>query len=149
MSKSWRLTEIAAEICGVDGVKVEELNLSRLAAEYGRHIHPCKACFSTAPALCHWPCSFYPNYALGQTQDMMNDIYPLWVRAHGIMLNTPVNWYHTASPMQLMIARLFCAVGGNPHPTSTHGKGAQKAQHTKPDAAAPSAPPPNQKKRRE
>src|SRR3546814_3289849 len=81
MSKSWRLTEIAAEICGVDGVKVEELNLSRLAAEYGRHIHPCKACFSTAPALCHWPCSCYPNYALGQTQDMMNDIYPLWVRA--------------------------------------------------------------------
>src|SRR3546814_6534531 len=69
MSKSWRLTEIAAEICGVDGVKVEELNLSRLAAEYGRHIHPCKACFSTAPALCHWPCSCYPNYALGQTQD--------------------------------------------------------------------------------
>ncbi len=128
MSKSWRLTEIASEICGVDGVKVEILNLSRLASEYGARIHPCKACFSTAAALCHWPCSCYPNYALGQTQDLMNDIYPLWVRAHGIMLITPVNWYHTSSPMKLMIDRLVCADGGNPDPTSTHGKDAKKAK---------------------
>jgi multimeric flavodoxin WrbA len=128
MSKSWRLLEIASEICGVDGVKVQTLNLSRLAAEYGKHIHPCKACFSTAAALCHWPCSCYPNYSLGQTQDMMNEIYPLWVRAHGIMLITPVNWYHTSSPMKLMIDRMVCADGGNPDPTSTHGKDAQKAK---------------------
>ncbi len=128
MSKSWRLTEIAEEICGVEGVVVQVLNLSRLAAEYGRHIHPCKACFSTAPALCHWPCSCYPNYGLGQTQDMMNDIYPLWVRAHGIMLITPVNWYHTSSPMKLMIDRLVCADGGNPDPSSTQGKDASKAK---------------------
>jgi multimeric flavodoxin WrbA len=128
MSKSWRLLEIASEICGTDGVKVETLNLARLAAEYGMHIHPCKACFSTAAALCHWPCSCYPNYALGQTQDMMNGIYPLWVRAHGIMLITPVNWYHTSSPMKLMIDRLVCADGGNPDPTSTQGKDARKAK---------------------
>jgi multimeric flavodoxin WrbA len=128
MSKSWRLTEIAAEICGVDGVKVELLNLSRLASEYGKHIHPCKACFSTAAALCHWPCSCYPNHALGQSQDMMNEIYPLWVRAHGIMLITPVNWYHASSPMKLMIDRLVCADGGNPDPTTTHGKDARKAK---------------------
>ena len=128
MSKSWRLLEIASEICGVDGVQVRILNLSRLAAEYGKHIHPCKACFSTAAALCHWPCSCYPNYALGQTQDMMNEIYPLWVRAHGIMLITPVNWYHASSPMKLMIDRLVCADGGNPDPTSTHGKDALRAK---------------------
>ena len=128
MSKSWRLTEIAREICGIDGVKTEVLNLSRLASEYGARIHPCKACFSTAAALCHFPCSCYPNYALNQTQDMMNDIYPLWVRAHGIMLITPVNWYHTSSPMKLMIDRLVCADGGNPDPTSTHGKDAKKAK---------------------
>jgi multimeric flavodoxin WrbA len=128
MSKSWRLLELAAEICGVDGVEVRTLNLSRLAAEYGKRIHPCKACFSTAAALCHWPCSCYPNYSLGQTQDMMNEIYPLWVRAHGIMLITPVNWYHTSSPMKLMIDRLVCADGGNPDPTSTHGKDAHKAK---------------------
>lgn len=128
MSKSWRLTEIAREICGVDGVITRVLNLSRLASEYGANIHPCKACFSTAAALCHWPCSCYPNYSLGQTQDMMNDIYPLWVRAHGIMLITPVNWYHTSSPMKLMIDRLVCADGGNPDPSSTHGKDAKKAK---------------------
>ncbi len=128
MSKSWRLLEIASEICGVEGVEVRVLNLSRLASEYGKHIHPCKACFSTAPALCHWPCSCYPNYALGQTLDMMHEIYPLWVRAHGVMLITPVNWYHTSSPMKLMIDRLVCADGGNPDPTSTHGKDAQTAK---------------------
>ena len=128
MSKSWRLLEIAQEICGVDGVKVEVLNLSRLASEYGANIHPCKACFSTAAALCHWPCSCYPNYALGQAQDLMNEIYPLWVRAHGIMLITPVNWYHASSPMKLMIDRLVCADGGNPDPTSTDGKDVRKAK---------------------
>ena len=104
------------------------LDLSRLASEYGRNIHPCKACFSTAAALCHWPCSCYPNYSLGQTQDWMNDIYPMWVAAHGIMIVTPVNWYQATSPLKLMIDRLVCADGGNPDPTSTHGKDAKKAK---------------------
>jgi multimeric flavodoxin WrbA len=128
MSKSWRLVELAQEICGVDGTLVRTLDLARLASEYGRHIHPCKACFSTAAALCHWPCSCYPNYALGQTQDWMNDIYPLWVRAHGIMLITPVNWYSPTSPLKLMMDRLVCADGGNPDLSSTHGKDARKAK---------------------
>ena len=128
MSKSWRLLEIASEICGADGTLVRTLDLSRLASEYGRHIHPCKACFSTAAALCHWPCSCYPNYALGQTQDWMNDIYPMWVRAHGIMIITPVNWYSPTSPLKLMMDRLVCADGGNPDPTSTNGKDAKKAK---------------------
>ena len=128
MSKSWRLLKIAQEICGVEGTLVRTLDLSRLASEYGRNIHPCKACFSTAAALCHWPCSCYPNYSLGQTQDWMNEIYPLWVRAHGIMLITPVNWYSPTSPLKLMMDRLVCADGGNPDPTSTHGKDAKKAK---------------------
>ena len=42
MSKSWRLTEIAREICGVDGVETRVLNLSRLAAEYGARSTPAK-----------------------------------------------------------------------------------------------------------
>ncbi len=128
MSKSWRLLELASEICGTEGTMVETLDLSRLASEYGRNIHPCKACFSTAAALCHWPCSCYPNHSLGQTQDWMNDIYPLWVRAHGIMIITPVNWYSPTSPLKLMMDRLVCADGGNPDPTSTQGKDAKKAK---------------------
>jgi multimeric flavodoxin WrbA len=123
MSKTYRLTEIAREVFAfAENVEVEVLELSRLTAEYGRHIHPCKACFSTAAALCHWPCSCYPNYSLGQTQDWMNEIYPKWVAAHGVMIVTPVNWYHVSSPLKLMMDRLVCADGGNPDPTSTQGK---------------------------
>jgi multimeric flavodoxin WrbA len=128
MSKTWRLLEIAQEICGTDGTLVRILDLSRLTSEYGRNIHPCKACFSTAAPLCHWPCSCYPNHALGQTQDWMNDIYPLWVRAHGVMIIAPVHWYSPTSPLKLMMDRLVCADGGNPDPTSTHGKDAKKAK---------------------
>jgi multimeric flavodoxin WrbA len=128
MSKSYRLAEVAHEIFATGGAAVQLLDLSRLTSEYGRHIYPCKACFSTAAALCHWPCSCYPNYSLGQTNDWMNDIYPLWVAAHGIMIVTPVNWYQVSSPLKLMMDRLVCADGGNPDPTSTHGKDARKAK---------------------
>jgi multimeric flavodoxin WrbA len=123
MSKSYRLVEIAHQVLASAGnTEVEVLELSRLTAEYGRHIHACKACFSTAAALCHWPCSCYPNYSLGQTQDWMNEIYPRWVEAHGVMIVTPVNWYQVSSPLKLMMDRLVCADGGNPDPTSTQGK---------------------------
>jgi multimeric flavodoxin WrbA len=129
MSKSWRLIEIAREILAAEsGVETELLDLSRIASEYGRTIHPCKACFSTAAALCHWPCSCYPNYSLGQTHDWMNDIYPMWVAAHGIMIITPVNWYQVSSPLKLMMDRMVCADGGNPDPTRTQGKSATKAK---------------------
>ena len=128
MSKSYRLAEISREVMEAGGIEVEILDLSRLTSEFGRQIHPCKACFSTAAALCHWPCSCYPNYALGQTDDWMNDIYPKWVQAHGIMIISPVNWYQVSSPMKAMMDRLVCADGGNPDPTLTHGKDAKKAK---------------------
>ena len=128
MSKCWRLLERARAACKVEGAEVEVLDLSRLASEYGRQIHPCKACFSTAAALCHWPCSCYPNHGLGQVHDWMNDIYPMWVRAHGILLVTPVHWYSPTAPLKLMIDRLVCADGGNPDPTSTQGKDAKLAK---------------------
>jgi multimeric flavodoxin WrbA len=51
------------------------------------------------------------------------------VAAHGIMIVTPVNWYQTSSPLKLMIDRLVCADGGNPDPTTTHGKNAEQAKH--------------------
>jgi multimeric flavodoxin WrbA len=128
MSKSFRLVEIARQVFAAGGAEAQLLDLSRLASEYGRNIHPCKACFSTAAALCHWPCSCYPNYALGQTHDWMNEIYPMWVAAHGIMIVTPVNWYQVSSPLKLMMDRLVCADGGNPDPTRTHGKDAKAAK---------------------
>jgi len=131
MSKSFRLVEIARQAIEAEGggrVRIELLDLSRLASEYGRNIYPCKACFSTSPALCHWPCSCYPNHALGQVGDWMNEIYPLWIEAHGVMIVTPVNWYQVSSPLKLMMDRLVCADGANDDPTLTHGKDARKAK---------------------
>jgi multimeric flavodoxin WrbA len=58
----------------------------------------------------------------------MNEIYPLWVEAHGIMVVTPVNWYQAPGPLKSMMDRLVCADGGNPDPTSTHGKNAAEAK---------------------
>lgn len=121
-SKTYRLSRMAEEVLADAGIETEFLDLSRLSSEYGRNIHPCKTCFSTAAPLCHWPCSCYPNYSLGQTQDWMNDIYPMWVRADGVLIVTPVNWYQVSSPLKLMMDRLVCADGGNPDPTLTHGK---------------------------
>lgn len=137
LSKSYRMVELAkASIEEKGGVEVDILSLDRLASEYGRNIHPCKACFSTSPALCHWPCSCYPNHSLGQVQDWMNEIYPLWVTAHGVMIITPVNWYSPTSPLKLMMDRLVCADGGNPDPTSTQGKDAAIAKKMEMDGWA-------------
>src|SRR5262245_43923799 len=129
MSKTFRIVGIARDvIAAATGFESEVLDLSRLASEYGRTIYPCKACVSTAQPLCHWPCSCYPNHAIGQTGDWMNEIYPKWVAAHGIMIVCPVNWYQAPSSLKLMIDRLVCADGGNPDPTSTGGKDPMKAK---------------------
>ena len=133
MSKTWRLVEAARDcLAGLAGFHCEVLDLSRLASEYGRQIFPCKACYSTSPALCHWPCSCYPNHALAQTPDWMNEIYPMWVAAHGIMIVSPVHWYQVPGGLKLMMDRLVCADGGNPDPTTTHGKNAEQAKLLEP-----------------
>jgi hypothetical protein len=55
-SKFYRMLELAkASIEERGDVDVEFLSLDRIASEYGRSIHPRAACFSTSPALCHWP----------------------------------------------------------------------------------------------
>ena len=128
MSKTWRLVKLAEPVFSGMGFAVDILDLSRLTSEYGKQIHPCKACVSTSMALCHWPCSCYPNYSLGQTDDWMNEIYPLWVAARGIMIVAPVNWYQAPTALKAMMDRLVCADGGNPDPSSTHGKKAAEAK---------------------
>ena len=129
MSKSYRLAQIAQrEIARHAGFECDFLDLSVLTAEYGRQILPCKACVSTAMPLCHWPCSCYPNHALGQVNDWMNEIYPRFAAAHGVMIVTPVYWYQAPSVLKLMIDRLVCADGGNPDPTTTSLKDPAKAK---------------------
>lgn len=128
MSKSFRLVEIARETLEQANIQSDVLDLSLVTSEYGRNIHPCKGCVSTAMPLCHWPCSCYPNYSLNQTNDWMSEIYERWTAAHAVIIVTPVYWYQSPSPLKLMIDRLVCADGGNPDPTSTSGKKAGMAK---------------------
>lgn len=129
ISKTFRLTQIAQKaVEKQQGFEVDFLDLSRLTGEYGLVIYPCKACVSTAQPLCNWPCTCYPNHALGQSGDWMQEIYPRWVAAHGVMIVCPVNWYQAPSVLKLMIDRLVCADGGNPDPTSTGGKDPERAK---------------------
>ena len=128
MSKTFRLVQIARDELQTCGCQCDVLDLSDLTAEYGRQILPCKACVSTAMPLCHWPCSCYPNHAMGQVNDWMNDLYPRWVAAHGVLIVTPVYWYQAPSVLKLMIDRMVCADGGNPDPTTTHGKKPDEAK---------------------
>jgi len=65
---------------------------------------------------------------MGQVSDWMNELYPRWVAAHGVIIVSPVYWYQAPSVLKLMIDRLVCADGGNPDPTTTRGKGVQEAK---------------------
>ena len=128
ISKTYRLTQAVCEQLRADSIEADLLDLSLVTSDPMRHIHPCKGCVSTAMPLCHWPCSCYPNYATRQINDWMAEIYERWSAAHGVILLTPVYWYQVASPLKLMIDRLVCADGGNPDPTRTSGKNAEKAK---------------------
>ena len=128
MSKTFRLARLVGEEVERAGMQVDLLDLSLLVSEFGLRIHPCKGCVSTAMPLCHFPCSCYPNHALGQTNDWMAEIYERWTAAHGIAIVTPVYWYQSPCGLKLVIDRLVCADGGNPDPTSTGGKDPAKAK---------------------
>ena len=128
MSKTFRLAGWVRDVLAEALLDVDFLDLSLVTSEYGRKIHPCKGCVSTAMPLCHFPCSCYPNHSLGQVHDWMNEIYERWTAAHAVVIAAPVHWYQSPSPLKLMIDRLVCADGGNPDPTSTQGKDAAKAK---------------------
>ena len=122
ISKTFRMIQWAKKTLQAAKMQVDVLDLSLLTSSYHLNIHPCKGCDSTAMPLCHWACGCYPNHSLGQTSDWMGDIYERWTASHGVIIVTPVYWYQSPSPLKLMIDRLVCADGGNPDPTSTHGK---------------------------
>jgi len=123
ISKTRRLAQHAQKsVEALPGFEVDFLDISTLADEPYKTIYPCKACVSTAQPLCHWPCSCYPNHAVGQVNDWMNALYPRWVAAHGVMILVPVHWYQVPASLKLMMDRLVCADGGNPDPTTTRGK---------------------------
>jgi multimeric flavodoxin WrbA len=122
ISKTWRFTEMAKRVVERSGMEADVLDLSLVTSEYGVNIYPCKGCASSTMPLCHWPCSCYPNHALNQADDWMAEIYERWVAAHGVVILAPTYWYQSPGPLKQMIDRLVCADGGNPDPSSTHGK---------------------------
>jgi multimeric flavodoxin WrbA len=128
ISKTYRMSLWAKEVLTAADIEVDILDLSLLTSAYDQHIHPCKGCVSTAMPLCHWPCSCYPNHGERQVNDWMAEIYEKWVAAHGVIILTPTYWYQAPSVLKLMIDRLVCADGGNPDPTTTHGKKAAEAK---------------------
>jgi multimeric flavodoxin WrbA len=58
----------------------------------------------------------------------MAEIYERWVAAHAVIILAPTYWYQSPSPLKLMIDRMVCADGGNPDPTTTHGKHVAEAK---------------------
>lgn len=53
VSKTWRLTEMAQRVVERAGPQADVLDPSLVTPEYGRNIHPCKGCVSSAMPLCH------------------------------------------------------------------------------------------------
>ena len=89
VSKTWRMTEMAQRVVERAGMQADVLDLSLVTSEYGRNIHPCKGCVSSAMPLCHWPCSCYPNHALDQADDWMAEIYERWAAARAALATLP------------------------------------------------------------
>ena len=101
ISKTFRLAGMVARgACRASGIEVDFLDLSLLTSEYGRHIHPCKGCVSTAMPLCHWPCSCYPNHSLRPDQRLDERDLRALGRGARVVIVTPVHWYQTPEPAQ-------------------------------------------------
>jgi len=72
-------------------------------------IRPCKACYSTTNAQCHFKCTCYPQGEKGD--DMTNKIYDMCMWADVIVFATPVNNFKMSSFMALFIDRLISMDG--------------------------------------
>lgn len=93
-------------------------------------VRPCKACYSTTNAQCHFKCSCYPEGPLGD--DMTEKIYDMCTWADVIVFATPVNNFKMSSHMALFIDRLISMDGSlSPaDPTDPKNK-AHNVRHTK------------------
>lgn len=72
-------------------------------------ILPCKECYSTTNAQCHFYCSCYPKGKYGD--DMTNKLYDKCLWADAIIFATPVNNFKISSYMSLFIDRLISLDG--------------------------------------
>ncbi len=73
-------------------------------------IQPCKCCYSTSNAHCHFYCSCYPK-GTPAGDDMSNIIYDKILWADAIIFATPVNNYKISSRMALFLDRCISLDG--------------------------------------
>jgi multimeric flavodoxin WrbA len=94
-------------------------------------IEPCKACYSTTNAHCHFYCSCYPK-GTPAGDDMSNILYDKILEADIIVFATPVNNFKISSLMALFIDRCISLDGSlePANPTATKDKNLN-IKHTK------------------
>ncbi|MEW5896810.1 MAG: flavodoxin family protein [Nanoarchaeota archaeon] len=73
-------------------------------------IQPCKGCYSTTNAQCHYKCSCYPQ-GTEYADDMTNKLYDLVIWADVIIWATPVQNFKISSLMGLFLDRLISMDG--------------------------------------
>jgi multimeric flavodoxin WrbA len=73
-------------------------------------IQPCKCCYSTSNAHCHFYCSCYPKDT-SAGDDMTNILYDKILEADAIIFATPVNNYKISSRMALFLDRCISLDG--------------------------------------
>lgn len=85
------------------------------------NIKPCKACYSTANAHCHFYCSCYPK-GTASADDMSNILYDKILAADIIIFATPVNNFKMSSMMALFLDRCISLDGSLPPADPTAAK---------------------------
>lgn len=103
-SNSETLLEECLDYCKRLGSETEFVKLRE------HKIEPCKACYSTTNAQCHFPCSCYPK-GTPSGDDMSNKLYDKILEADAIIFATPVNNFKISSFMALFIDRCISIDG--------------------------------------
>jgi len=103
------------------GAKVETLNL------WDYNIQPCKGCYSTTNAQCHYKCSCYPE-GTEYADDMTNKIYDKIMWADAIIFATPTHNFKVSSPMSLFLDRCI-SMDGSLYPANPSSLGSLTLAH--------------------
>ncbi|MBU2522787.1 MAG: flavodoxin family protein [Nanoarchaeota archaeon] len=98
------LLEKSMEHCKKLGAKIEIVKL------WDYNIQPCKGCYSTANAQCHYKCSCYPE-GTEYADDMTEKIYDKIMWADAIIFATPTHNFKISSPMSLFLDRCISMDG--------------------------------------
>lgn len=85
------------------GADAKKINLM----EY--NIEPCKGCYSTTNAQCHYKCTCYPEGEYGD--DMTNKLYDMVSWADILVFATPIHNFKVSSYMSLFLDRLISMDG--------------------------------------